>query len=197
MRTAPSPLPFALWLLLITASVCPAQVTDVYRDPNMDFGMIQTVAVMPFENLARDQVVAERVRDVFVNRLLSTGAVYVLPVGEVSRGIATVEIVSSPSPTPEEVVKLCGALKCNAVITGVVREYGEVRSGTTAANIISMSIQLLEAQTGKIVWSGSSTKGGISLMNRLFGGGGQPLNVVTEEAIDALLDKLVGPPVKD
>ena len=54
----------------------------------MDFGSIQTVAVVPFANLARDQVVAERVRDVFINRLLSTEAVYVLPVGEVARGIA-------------------------------------------------------------------------------------------------------------
>jgi hypothetical protein len=30
----------------------------------------------------------------------------------------------------------------------------------------------------------------------LFGGGGQPLNKVTEEAIDALFDKLLGPPAK-
>ena len=30
-------------------------------------------------------------------------------------------------------------------------------------------------------------------MARLFGGGGQPLNKVTEEAVDALFDKLLGP----
>ena len=122
---------------------------DVYRDPNMDFGSIQTVAVLPFANLARDQVVAERVRDVFINRLLSTEAVYVLPVGEVARGIAKLEIQNPSSPSPEDVVKLGAFLKADAVITGVVREYGEVRSGTTTANIISMSIQLIEAGTGQ------------------------------------------------
>ena len=187
---------FVLVLLVVTPTVCTAQVTDVYRDPNMDFGSIQTVAVVPFANLARDQVVADRVRDVFINRLLSTGAVYVLPVGEIARGIAKLELQSPTAPSPEEIVKLGALLKADAVITGVVREYGEVRSGTTTANIISMSIQLIEAGTGKVVWSASSTRGGISFWNRLFGGGGQPVNKVTEEAVDALFDKLLGPPQK-
>lgn len=162
----------------------------------MDFGSIRTVAVVPFANLSRDQVVAERVRDVFINRLLASGAVYVLPVGEVARGIASTDIQLPTTPTAEEAVKLGSVLKADAVITGVVREYGEVRSGTSAANIISMSIQLIETGTGKVVWSASSTKGGISFWSRLFGGGGQPLNKVTEEAIDALFDKLLGPPEK-
>jgi len=195
MRKAPGFL-IAVLLCLAAPSVCLAQVTDVYRDPNMDFGSIQTVAVVPFSNLARDQVVAERVRDVFINRLLASGAVYVLPVGEVARGIAKLELQNPTAPTPEEIGKLCALLKADAVITGVVREYGEVRSGTTTANIISMSMQLLESSSGKVVWSASSTKGGISFWDRLIGGGGQPLNRVTEEAVDALFDKLLGPPSK-
>jgi hypothetical protein len=182
--------------ILVPPLPAAAQVTDVYRDPKMDFGSIQTVAVMPFANLARDQVVAERVRDVFINRLLASGAVYVLPVGEVARGITKLEIQNPAAPTPEDVVKLGGLIKADAIITGVVREYGEVRSGTTSANIISMSMQMLEAGTGRVIWSGSSTKGGISFWDRLVGGGGQPINRVTEEAIDALFDKLLGPPAK-
>jgi hypothetical protein len=196
MTRAPGLTASVLFVLAATAAVGSAQVTDVYRDPNMDFGSIRTVAVLPFTNLARDQVVAERVRDVFINRLQSTEAVYVLPVGEVARGISKAELPNPTSPSPEEVVKLGALVKADAVITGVVREYGEVRSGTTTANIISMSIQIIEAGTGKIVWSASTTKGGISFWNRLFGGGGQPVNEVTEEAIDALFDKLLGPPPK-
>ena len=196
MKRAPVVVASALAAMAISASVCTAQVSDVFRDPRMDFGSVQTVAVVPFANLARDQVVAERVRDVFINRLLSTEAVYVLPVGEVARGIAKLEILNPSSPPPEDVVKLGAFLKADAVITGVVREYGEVRSGSTTANIISMSIQLIEAGTGRIVWSASSTKGGISFWDRLIGGGGQPLNRVTEQAIDALFDKLLGPPPK-
>lgn len=193
VRIASVPLSLAVLAVVLGSSVAAAQVTDVYKDPKMDFGAIQTVAVLPFANFTRDQVVADRVRDVFINKLLSSEAVYVLPVGEVARGIAKLELSSASAPTTEEVVKLGGLLKTDAVITGAVREYGEVRSGTTTANVISMSIQMLETQTGRVIWSGSATKGGISLKKRLFGGGGEPLNRVTEEAIDALFDKLLGP----
>lgn len=163
---------------------------EIYRDQNMDFGAIQSIAVMPFVSLARDNIAAERVRDVFINDLLATGAVYVVPVGEVARGVARVEIANPSAPSPEEVVKLASNIKVQAVITGVLKEYGEVRSGTTSANIVSVSLQMMEAQTGKVVWSASSTKGGISISDRLFGGGGQPMNKVTVKAVDDLINKL-------
>jgi hypothetical protein len=163
---------------------------DTYIDPNMDFGAIKTIAVMPFTSLTRDAVAADRVRDVFINKLLSTGAVYVLPTGEVARGVSRGEIQSPTALSGEDAVKLGGIVKVQAIITGVVREYGEVRSGTSSANIISLSLQMMETQTGKIVWTASSTKGGISLWDRLFGGGGQPMNKITEKAVNDLIDKL-------
>ncbi len=163
---------------------------DFYRDNNMDFGSVQTVAVMPFVNLSRDNTAGDRVRDVFLNRLLGTGAVYVVPYGEVAKGVARAEIVNPAAPSPEEVVKLAGLIKVSAVITGVLREYGEVRSGTSSANAISMSVQMMEGTTGKVVWSASTTKGGIKLWDRLFGGGGRPMNDVTEKAVDNVIDKL-------
>lgn len=168
-----------------------ATTSDTYIDPNMDFGAIKTVAVMPFTSLTRDPVIAERVRDVFINKLISTGAVYVLPTGEVARGVARSEIQNPTALSAEEIIKLGGIIKVQAVITGTVREYGEVRSGTTSANVISLSLQMIETQTGKIVWTASSTKGGIIIWDRLFGGGGQPMNKITEKAMDDLINKLI------
>ena len=189
MRKRVSRLRVLICLCLIFLAAC-ATTVDTYIDPNMDFGAIKTVAVMPFAGLTRDQVIAERVRDVFINKLLSTGAVYALPTGEVARGVARAEIQNPNAPSGEEVIKLGGILKVQAIITGTVREYGEVRSGTTSANIISLSLQMIETQTGKIVWAASSTQGGISLWDRLFGGGGQPMNKITEKAVDDLINKL-------
>jgi hypothetical protein len=177
-------------VLLLSASCAPTVTSSVYRDPNMDFGAIQTVAVMPFQNLSRENVAADRVRDVFINRLLSTGAVYVLPVGEVARGVVRTDIQTPTTPAPEEVVKLAAAVKAQAVFTGVVREYGEVRSGSSAAGAISFSVQMLEGQTGKTVWTASATKGGIDVWDRLFGGGGRPMNDVTRDAVDDVIQKL-------
>jgi len=180
-----------LLVLFFVSLVACAGSRDTYIDPNMDFGAVKTVAVMPFVSLTRDPVVAERVRDVFINKLLSTGAVYVLPVGEVARGVARTEIQNPGTPSTEEIVKLGGLIKAQAVITGTVREYGEVRSGPVSANVISMSLQLVETQTGKVVWTASSAKGGIKTWHRLFGGGGQPMNKVTVEAVNDLISKLL------
>ncbi len=178
------------FMLVLLTSCAPSVTSTVYRDPNMDFGAIQTVAVLPFLNLSRENLASERVRDVFINGLLSTGAVYVLPVGEVARGVARTEIQTPATPSPEDVIKLSSNIKAQAVITGVVREYGEVRSGSSSAGVISISVEMLEGQTGKTVWAATSTKGGIDVWDRLFGGGGRPMNDVTRSAVDDVIGKL-------
>lgn len=163
---------------------------DVFYEPNMDFGSIQTVAVLPFQNLSSTDEAAQRIRDTFMVRLLATGAVYVLPPGEVARGLSKISRVPPEGPSSEQIKQLAVILGADSVITGVVREYGTVRSGSTSANVVSLSLQMIEVSSGLVVWSASSTKGGVSVWDRLLGGGGEPMDVVTVKAVDELLDKL-------
>ncbi len=179
-----------LVLMVVMLVACSRAASNVFRDPSMDFGVIQNIAVMPFANQTREQTAGERVRDVFVNKLLYTGGVYAAPLGEVKRGILRAAITDPTAPSPEEIVRFAGIVKVDAVITGNVKEYGETRSGTAVANVISISTQMLEAQTGRIIWSASSTKGGVGVSDRLFGGGGEPMNDITEKAVDDIINKL-------
>lgn len=174
---------------LLAAGGCAAPMAR-YQDKQMDFGSVQAVAVLPLTNLSKETVAAERVRDVLSNMLLATGAVYVVPQGEVIRTIAAAGIQAPSTPSAEEVVKLGKMLKVDAVITGTVKEYGEVRSGTSTSNVVSLSLQMQETATGKVVWAASATKGGVSTMDRLLGSGGAPMNQATEAAVDELLTKL-------
>lgn len=167
-----------------------ASSSDMFRDTSMDFGSIKTIAVMPLINLTKDQLAAERVRDVFTTNLIATGAIYPMPTGETVRGISSVGIGNASAPSAEEVIKLGKTLKVEAVITGVVREYGDVRAGSAMADVISVSLQMMETQTGRVVWSASTTQGGIGMTERLFGGGGKPLNEVTEKAVNELINKM-------
>ena len=172
---------------LLVACAAPA---PRYQDKEMDFGSMRSVAVMPFVNLSRETAAADRVRDVFVTMLLATGAVYVVPHGEVVRTLGTAGVAQPSSPSVDEVVKLGKVLKVDAIVTGTVREYGELRSGTASGNIVSLSIQIMETATGKVVWAASSTQGGVSTADRLLGSGGTPMNQVTEAAVNDLLNKL-------
>lgn len=177
-------------LVIFLFACAPGSSLTYYHDPQMDFAAIRSVAVMPFENLSRESQAGERVRDVFANSLLSTGAVYVIPAGEVSRGIARAGILNPAVPSGEEIAKFAGIIKVDAVITGTVTEYGAVTSGNATANVVSMNVQMIEIQSQRIVWTASATEGGISIWDRLFGAGGKPLNDVTMKAVTDVIDKL-------
>lgn len=163
---------------------------DMFMDPNMDFGAIRTVALLPLNNLTKDQQASDRVRDVLANAILAGGDIYVVPVGEVSRGLINAGIMNPVAPSTDEVLKIGKQIKVDGVITGTLKEYGEVRSGTAVSEVISLSLQLQETQTGRVVWYASSTRGGISVVDRMFGGGGAPLNDITEKAVNDLVKKL-------
>lgn len=163
---------------------------NTYKNTLMNFGAIQSVAVLPFQNLTSDEEAAARARDTFMGMLLATEAIYVIPPGEVERGIERAGLRNPTLPSIEKVQSLGKILEVEAVITGVLREYGPVRSGQSEANLISLSLQMMEVETGTFVWSGAATKGGIGLNERLLGGGGKPMNEVTKDAVNDLLDQL-------
>jgi TolB-like protein len=177
--------------VLVIAGACASSPPEIYRDTNMDIGSIYTVAVMPFVNLSRDQLASDRVRDVLTTMLLADGRMYVIPSGEVARQVSVAGITNPYAPTNDEVIKIGKMLKAQGVITGVIREYGDVRSGQATANVISLSVQLTEVDTGKVVSSVGITKGGIGIGERLFGGGGEPMNDVTSKAIKDVIKKLL------
>ncbi len=177
-------------VIVAILSACAGRHPDVWHDSEMDFGSVKTIAVMPFANLSQMQQAGARVRDTFMNRLLATGGVYVLPLGEVARGIARAGIADPTAPSPEEVVKLCGIIKADAVITGVLLEYGEVRAGPATSSVIALSLNMLEGQTGRIVWTASAQEGGVSLKDRLLGPSGKPMNDSTETVVDEIVYKL-------
>jgi len=182
-----------LALMLAWLAACSgagSNISENYHDPDMDFALLRTVAVMPFDNLTTDRLAAARVRNTFMTSLFATGVVYVIPSGEVVRGIKRAGIENPVIPSAEEIAKLAAIIKADAVITGVVNEYGQVRSATTTANVISVSMQMIEKESRKVVWTASTTKGGISAWDRLFGGGGRPMEDVTEAAINDLINKL-------
>lgn len=162
----------------------------VYTDPTMDLSSITSVVVLPFTNLTSDEKAPGRVRDTLTGALLATEAFYVLPQGETARMLSRAGIVDTTAPATDEIKELGGSTGVKAVFTGVLREYGTVRSGNTGANVVSLSLQLTETQTGKVVWSASATKGGISVWDRLFGGGGESMNDVTEAVVDDLINQL-------
>lgn len=184
-----------LALLIATAALgtsCGAHrgAESTFHDPNMDFGLIRSVAVLPFQNLSNVQNADETARDVFMTVLQARVDVYVIPPGEILRAISRMQPENPVLPTAEEAIKLAENLEADVVVTGAVLEYGQVRSGSASSNVCSMSVKMLEGQTGRVVWSASTTRGGVSAGDRLVGSGGQPMNRIVTKAAEDLVERL-------
>src|SRR5579871_1815896 len=110
--------------LLAAALLCGcASDGHKFHDRRMDFASVHTVAVLPFNNLSRDNLAGDRVRDVFASLLLATGAIYVLPQGEVARGLSRAGVANPAAPSKDEAIALGKALGAEAIIAGTLKEY--------------------------------------------------------------------------
>jgi hypothetical protein len=163
---------------------------NVYQDPAIDLDLVQSAAVLPFVNLTNEDKAGDRVRDVFSTMLQATGRVYVVPPGEVAKALSRTQSPRGEEPTTDTVTAIGKAVQSEVVITGALLEYGAVRSGNSQANVIAMNVKMYESENGKLIWSGSTTAGGITAGDRFFGGGGEPMEIVTEKGIRDLLGKM-------
>jgi hypothetical protein len=161
-----------------------------FVNPAGDLGVVRTVAVLTFENLAADKIAAERVQKIFTTELLALGAFEVVEPGEVARTLKR-EQVDPAKIVPEEVKKLGKALKSQALFLGSVLEYEEGRSTSTPSPQVTIQLRLLDTETGTTLWSVSRTSSGPTATARLFGLGGKTAIEVTQEMIREELGRLV------
>ena len=61
-----------VWLVACSGE---SNISENYHDPDMDFALLRTIAVMPFDNLTTDRMAAARVRNTFMTSLFATGVV--------------------------------------------------------------------------------------------------------------------------
>jgi TolB-like protein len=163
---------------------------QAYIHPNVDLSFIQKVAVMPFANLTRDEFAGRKVREVLIAELLLTGALDVAEPGEVNRVLAKERIESISSLTAVQIKTIGKALGAQAILIGTVEEFGEVRSGSLSAPLVTIGLRMMDIESGTIIWSVNHSKGGVGIMTRLLGIGGGTISDVTTEVVREAIDTL-------
>ncbi|MGB2769599.1 MAG: hypothetical protein WBC88_07715 [Candidatus Zixiibacteriota bacterium] len=156
--------------LLLTFLILPscAGGPRVYLNPEADISFYQKVGVVPFINLAADRFAGERMTSTFVTELLITEKFDVIERGEFDHVVQQIRSSTGGSPSTEltaEQLKAIGEQAgVNGIIEGVVKEYEMVRLGQGTYPLISFSVKLVDAPTGRVVWeSNYSAKGGPKL----------------------------------
>lgn len=161
-----------------------------FINPRFNFGFVERIAVLPFENLSADRQAGARATRLMVTELLATGAAEVVEPGEVQAALDALgpRIVR---PSTEQVVALGESLDVQAVILGTVNQSESIRSGSRSIPVVSLDVHMVETETGAAVWASAATTRSGGLGARILGTVGEPISETTRRAVRRILDTLI------
>ena len=149
------------------------------------------IAVLPFDNVSKDQDAGRIVTNTVITYLLSTGAYDVVEPGVVNSALAAEGIRLNEGLSADDARKLQARVKADAFIIGLVEDYGDLRVGADTYPSISFSARLLDAQTADILWAATITKSGDENVKLFDIGRVSSLGKLSKSAISAMADSLV------
>ena len=179
-------------LLGLSLLSCAATHTTTFLHPEFDFGQIERVAVIPFENLSTDQATGNYATRVFITELLATGAFDIVEPGEVTRVVGPLVTGRGAELSIDQIKKAGQDLKVQAVIFGTVGESADLRSSSGgSAHVLSLDLRMVETENGSTIWSSVVNTGGPGLFARLFGAGDQSRGSAVRKAARTAVHSLV------
>ncbi len=142
-----------IWSL---ALICGCTAPHAYIHPEADLGFYRRVGVAQFQTLADDPRSGQKVQRVFLTELLKRHDFDVIVPGEFTRvenDIRTQAGLSGDIPMDSATLQKIGQKAgVQGILLGVVRDYRMERVGQEEFPMISFSLQLVDAPTGRIVW---------------------------------------------
>lgn len=163
---------------------------STFTNPRFDFGFVERVAVLPFENLSTDRQAGARATRLTITELLASGAVDVVEPGEVRAALSAFgNRVTQPST--EQVLALGKSLGVQGLVLGTVTQSEIVRSGTVGIPVVSLDVRMVETETGATVWATTATTDGGGLGARVLGTVGEPISETTRRAVRDALATLI------
>ena len=158
-----------------------------YVRPDIDLHDIKKVAVLPLENFTSDKYASEKIASLVIINLLSRGIDVVEP-GEVTSALRRLKIRAVSRISTDDVRNLGRELNIDALIIGAVETYGISRGISVSYPEATISLRLIEPESGIALWSIWHTAGGAGFWTRHFGVEGRTLDetsiAVVREALD-------------
>jgi len=176
--------------LLVTAG-CGGVGTTSFVHPEFDFAFLESVAVVPFENISDDQGAGHQATRYFDNSLLAAEAFNIVEPGEVARVLENEGLIRTAQLADAQIVAIGAELGVQGLFLGSVSESSSLRSGSTTVSVVTVVIRLVETETGATVWSATASEDSATLWSSLFGTGQKSRSDVMRRAIDECLDTLL------
>jgi len=178
----------AATLLAVTACGGPTR----FLNPEADLPYYERVGIVPFTSLAQDRAAGYRVTDVFFTELLARGFAEVVEPGQFTADMNSIRS-GVPVETPwstEQLAALGKKAGVQGIFMGTVRQYDMVNSGRDSYPLVSLEVRLVDAATGRLVWSASETRKGGPGVPILGWGGVRVMETLTADVCRDLLSSL-------
>ena len=148
---------------------------------------VKTIAVLPLDNHSTDVFAAGRCREIIMTEVMSAGLFSVVEKGQVDSMLRS-EAIDPGAPIDAPLLRRLGQrLGVQAFLMGSVDDLGQGRIGNSAYVELSMSLRLVDSESGLVLWQASGQGTGYSLWGRLFGVGYKDSFQVTLDLIRTLL----------
>ena len=176
-------------LLLGSLSSCASGIR-LYVNPEADLAFYKKIAVLPFTDMSGNALAAPRVTRAFVTELILTDRYLILQpeefTGALNRArVRPVEGAYDPAQLRDAAVQL----GVTGILRGAVTEYQMTRDSGGENPVIGFDAELLDVNTGNVVWRSSISKrakGRISII----GSGSRSLGRLTQEACVEMVARL-------
>ncbi|MBN1269976.1 MAG: hypothetical protein JXB04_10325 [Kiritimatiellae bacterium] len=126
---------------------------NVFVEP-VDSG-IEKVAIMPFKGPT--ELIGSSVADLFVTEILRSGKYKLLERSQMAQVLGESELALAGLSTAQA-VQLGSMAGADGVMIGTVVEYGTVAARGHAYPVVSVSVRLIDCQSGQVVWSADLAK---------------------------------------
>ena len=152
----------ALAVALATAALAGCNGATRFVHPEADLPFYQSVGVVPFTSLAQDRLGGEKVTNVFFTELLNLHFDHVIEPGQFATAMTRTRggTPFTNAWSTEELQKLGQEAGVQGIFMGTVRDYDMTHSGRESFPLLSLEVRLIDAATGRLVWSASETRRG-------------------------------------
>ena len=155
---------FMLFILVLGAGCSSLKDSRSFINPQADFSFYKKVGMLPFANLAEDRLAGEKMTEHFMTELLIAGEVEVMDPGQFNAVVAQVAKtnagVAGIELSPAMLSQVGDFAKVQGIFMGKVHDYRMVQIGGDQYPLISMTVKLIDAPTGTVVWQNSVTSTG-------------------------------------
>jgi len=162
-----------LLFMLVSLAGCGGGIqTKSFLRETTDFSYIQTVAVLPFENLGPGGVpTAQRIREITITQVLASGLFDVVDRSRVDSMLKEEAIDPGAAAAIDTLTltRLGKRLGVQAFLVGSVEQVAEARTGSAVYPETTLTLRLIDVEAGNILWQATGRGSGYSLLDRMFG----------------------------